>query len=82
MEYTSVSIKIKLRDKLEITETGYLKAQDILDQLIKNEHITKKKENVIVRLDNLLYDGIEIMSAYLDLENEFVILNLGGKLKY
>lgn len=76
MENSSVSIKIKLRDKLEITETGYLKAQDILDQLIKNEHITKKKENVIVRLDNLLYDGLEIRSAYLDLENEFVILNL------
>lgn len=76
MENSSVSIKIKLKDKLEITETGYLKAQDILDQLIKNEHITKKKENVIVRLDNLLYDGLEIRSAYLDLENEFVILNL------
>lgn len=76
MENSSVSIKIKLRDKLEITETGYLKAQDILDQLIKNEHITKKKENVIVRLDNLLYEGLEIRSAYLDLENEFVILNL------
>lgn len=82
MENSSVSIKIKLRDKLEITETGYLKAQDILDQLIKNEHITKKKENVIVRLDNLLYEGLEIRSAYLDLENEFVILNLKGKLKY
>lgn len=82
MENSSVSIKIKLKDKLEITETGYLKAQDILDQLIKNEHITKKKENVIVRLDNLLYEGLEIRSAYLDLENEFVILNLGGKLKY
>ena len=82
MKNSSVSIKIKLRDKLEITETGYLKAQDILDQLIKNEHITKKKENVIVRLDNLLYEGLEIRSAYLDLENEFVILNLGGKLKY
>ena len=82
MENSSVSIKIKLKDKLEITETGYLKAQDILDQLIKNEHITKKKENVIVRLDNLLYEGFEIRSAYLDLENEFVILNLKGKLKY
>lgn len=82
MKNSSVSIKIKLKDKLEITETGYLKAQDILDQLIKNEHITKKKENVIVRLDNLLYDGINITSAYLDLENEFVILSLGGKLKY
>ena len=82
MENSDVSIKIKLKDKLEITETGYLKAQDILDQLIKNEHITKKKENVIVRLDNLLYDGINITSAYLDLENEFVILSLGGKLKY
>lgn len=82
MKNSSVSIKIKLKDKLEITETGYLKAQDILDQLIKNEHITKKKENVIVRLDNLLYEGLEIRSAYLDLENEFVILNLGGKLKY
>lgn len=82
MENSDVSIKIKLRDKLEITETGYLKAQDILDQLIKNEHITKKKENVIVRLDNLLYEGLEIRSAYLDLENEFVILNLKGRLKY
>ena len=82
MENSSVSIKIKLKDKLEITETGYLKAQDILDQLIKNEHITKKKENVIVRLDNLLYEGLEIRSAYLDLENEFVILNLKGRLKY
>lgn len=82
MENSDVSIKIKLRDKLEITETGYLKAQDILDQLIKNEHITKKKENVIVRLDNLLYEGLEIRSAYLDLENEFVILNLKSKLKY
>lgn len=82
MKNSSVSIKIKLKDKLEITETGYLKAQDILDQLIKNEHITKKKENVIVRLDNLLYEGLEIRSAYLDLENEFVILNLKGRLKY
>lgn len=81
MEDSRVFIKIELVNKIEITQTGYLKAQYILDQLIKNEHITKKKENVILRLDNLLYEGVEIKSAYLDIENEFVILDLDGKLK-
>lgn len=82
MKNSRVFIKIKLENKIEITQTGYLKAQYILDQLIKNEHITKKKENVILRLDNLLYEGVEIKSAYLDIENEFVILKLDGKIKY
>lgn len=82
MENSIVSIKIKLKDKIKITETGYLAAQDILDQLVKNEHITKEKENVIVRLDNLLYEGLKIQFAWLDLKNEFIILNLDGKIKY
>ena len=76
MEKNKVAIKVKLEDKLKITETGYLQADYLLNQLSKNEHITKQKDNVILRLDNLLYDGLEIDSAYLDLDNELVILNL------
>lgn len=82
MKDSRVFIKIKLKDKMEITETGYLKAQDILDQLYENEHIDKQVENVVIRLDNLLYDGLEIRAAYLDVENEYVILDLDGSLRY
>lgn len=82
MKNSRVFIKIKLENKIEIIQTGYLKAQYILDQLVKNEHITKENENVIVRLDNLLYEGLKIESAYLDIENEYVILHLAIKLKY
>ena len=80
MEKSRVFIKVELENRLKITETGYLQADYLLNQLIKNEHITKQKDNVILRLDNLLYDGLEISSAYLDLDNEFVILNLKGKI--
>lgn len=82
MEFSRVFIKVKLPNKLAISETGYLKASDLLEQLIKNEHITKKCDNVMLRLDNLLYKGNEIESAYLDIETEYVILNIVGKLKY
>ena len=81
MENSRVFIKIELVNKIEITETGYLKAQYILDQLIKNENITKENENVILRLDNLLYNGFKIKSAWLDLKNESIILNLNVKSK-
>lgn len=82
MNKSRVFIKVKLENKLNILDTGYLKADYLLNQLIENEHITKIKDNVMLRISNLSYDGIEIESACLDIENEFVILNLKEKLIY
>lgn len=82
MEGSRVFIKIQLKNNLKITDTGYLESQYLLEQLIQNEHFTKKRENVMLRLDNILYDNIEIKSAYLDIKNEFVILNLKEKAAY
>lgn len=78
---SEISFKVDIPTTNEITETGYLKTQ-ILDELLKNEHITKKKDNVMVRLDNLLYEGVEIEKAYYDTDTKYVILHLKEKLKY
>lgn len=79
---SDVSIKVNSAIKYEITGTGYLKAQTLLDELIKNEHITKKIDNICLRLDNLLYNGIEIDRAYFDTKTDYVILYLKDKIRY
>ena len=71
-----VTVPIKLENILEITETGYLKAEYLLDQLIQNNHISKITENVIARIDNLLYDDKKIYYALLDVQNQQVLLGI------
>lgn len=71
-----VTVPIKLENILEITETGYLKAEYLLDQLIKDKHISKITENVIARIDNLLYDDKKIYYALLDVQNQRVLLGI------
>lgn len=70
------TVPIKLENILEITETGYLKAEYLLDQLIQNNHISKITENVIARIDNLLYDDKKIYYALLDVQNQQVLLGI------
>ena len=47
-----------------------------MNDLFKDEHITKKKDNVIESIENLLYDGREIEKAEYDMLMNEVILYL------
>ena len=69
-------IKMNANILLEVTQTGMLKASHLLDELIKLPNITKIKENVILRLDNLLVDGKEITAGHYDLLTNTLILEL------
>lgn len=71
-------VKHKFRMKAnvvyELTNFGYIKACSILDTLLENEKITKKKENVIASIENLQYNGHDIIKAEYDaLMNEVIL---------
>lgn len=69
-----VKIKMNANIKYELTNTGMIKANSIMNDLFKDEHITKKKDNVIESIENLLYDGREIEKAeYNMLMNEVIL---------
>ena len=53
-----------------------IKANSIINELFKDEHITKKWDNVIESIENLLYDGREIEKAEYDMLTNEVILYL------
>jgi len=78
MKVTTTSIRrIPVNPKLtyEIMDTGMLKAEHLLDDLLKKDYIVKKKDNVMNRLSNLLVDGHPIKNAYYDTkENEVVLI--------
>lgn len=61
-----VKIKINGLIKYELKNTGMIKAQSMISELFKNEHITKKINNVCESIENLLYDGKEVEKAYYD----------------
>ena len=71
-------VKIKANEYVtyEITNFGYLKAKDLMKQLFENEHITKKSEDVVESLENLLYDNKEITKAMYDMYEHVIILYL------
>lgn len=71
-----VKIKMNANIKYELTNTGMIKANSIMNDLFKDEHITKKKDNVIESIENLLYDGREIEKAEYDMLMNEVILYL------
>lgn len=63
-----------------VTNFGYIKACDMFKTLLENRHIEKKKENVIESMENLLYDGHEIVMAEYDMLTNEVVLYLGLKI--
>lgn len=63
----------------EVTNTGMIKADHMFKTLMENVHIEKKRANVIESIENLLYDGHEIVMAEYDMLMNEVILYLGLK---
>lgn len=59
----------------EITNFGYLKANDLCDYLLDNfDFITKKMETVIPSLENFLIYGKPIERAFYNLEDNTIII--------
>lgn len=71
-----VKIKVSANVKYELTNFGYIKACSMMNDLFKDEHITKKTANVAESIENLLYDGREVESAEYDMLTNEVILYL------
>ena len=71
-----VKIKMNANIKYELTNTGMIRANSMINELFKDEHITKKWDNVIESIENLLYDGREIEKAEYDMLTNEVILYL------
>lgn len=71
-----IKIKVNALIKYELKHTGMIKAESMVNELFKNEHITKKIDNVIESIENLLYDGKEIEKAYYDALTNEVELHL------
>lgn len=71
-----VKRKFKMKSNViyELTNLGYIKACSILDTLLENENITKKTENVVTSIENLQYNGRDIVKAEYDaLMNEVIL---------
>lgn len=74
MMIAKYKFRMKANVIYELTNFGYIKACSILDTLLENEKITKKKENVATSIENLQYDGHDIVKAEYDaLMNEVIL---------
>lgn len=71
-----VKIKMCANIQYELSNTGMIKANSMLQELFKNEHISKKVDNVIQSIENLLYDNLEVEKAFYDMLTNEVILHL------
>lgn len=60
----------------ELSNTGNIKAKNLMKTLFENENITKKKDNVTESIENCLYKGKEIEKAMYDMLTNEVILRV------
>lgn len=74
-----IRLKMPANAVYSVTNVGYIKACDMFKTLMENKHIEKKRDNVIESIENLLYDGHEIVMAEYDMLTNEVILYLGLK---
>lgn len=74
----TVDIRIKMPANIvyELSNTGNIKAKNLMETLFKDENITKKKDNVIESIENCLYKGKEIEKAMYDMLTNEVILRV------
>ena len=69
-----VRIKVSALRLYEFTNLGYIKACDMFKDLMNDPHIEKKTSNVTESIENLTYDGRDIIRAEYDaLLNEVVL---------
>lgn len=74
-----VIIRLKLQSNIvyKVDDLGNIKSENnIMTILERNEHITKIKENVIMRFTNLLYDGQKIKRVQYDMLVDELLLEL------
>lgn len=71
-----VKIKVSTNIKYELVNEGYIKANSMIKELFKNKHITKKCRNVVMSIENLLYDNMEVKEAYYNMLTNEVELHL------
>lgn len=74
----TVDVRIKMQANIvyELSNTGNIKAKNLMKVLFENEHISKKTENVIESIENCLYKGREIEKAMYDMLTNEVILRV------
>ena len=74
----AIDVRIKMPANIvyELTNTGNIKAKNLMKVLFENEHISKKKENVIESIENCLCKGREIEKAMYDMLTNEVILRV------
>lgn len=61
---------------LQISESNYMSADQLIDQLMSHDGFTLKKDNVKRSVDNLLYNNHPIKKAYYDCLTGKVVLIL------
>ena len=69
-------IKMPANTVVKVTNNFYLEAQFVVNELLKNEFIKKKKDNVIASIENLTYNNYEIIGAEYDLLTNEIVLEL------
>lgn len=76
MEVNVLTLKLDDNDMVfDITNFGYLSASKIFNYLLNNyDCITKKHDNVLESLENLLINGKEIKQAFYNAKDNTVIL--------
>lgn len=74
----TIDIRIQMPANIvyELSNTGNIKAKNLMKVLFENENITKKKDNVIESIENCLYKGKEIEKAMYDMLTNEVILRV------
>ena len=68
-----------LKVKYETEGAGNINASAIIQTLLETEGITKKKDNVICTISNLLVDGHSIEGAYYNMKEHSIELELNDK---
>lgn len=68
-----------LKVKYEIEGAGNINAGAIIQTLLETEGITKKKDNVIPSISNLLVDGHPVEGAFYDMKEHSIELELNDR---
>lgn len=63
----------------EIEGAGNIKASAIIQTLLEDEGITKKKDNVVCSISNLLVDGHSVEGAYYNMKEHSIELELNDR---
>ena len=64
----------------QISKDNYMSANQIVDFLMSQEGFSLKKDNVMKSIDNLLFNGREIVAAYYDCLSGKVYLDVSDDL--